>query len=227
MTSAFALGLLHSLEPSHAKAVLASYFLDRRRTILEALVFAATVTVAHTLAIFLLAGVLYASGAALDAEIDERMSEITAGVFMVAVGAWMLWTEKRANFHRNEKEADHACGHLFHHHGYHHTHGTPSTLKGVFVLGFCSGSVPCMTGIAVLLQAWAIGSPFEGFMMLALFSLGLGIVVLGLSIATQQSAQLIERYWKGAARWSRFLPVISSVLILSIGGYVALTAFLE
>lgn len=72
LISAFVVGLLHSLEPSHAKAVLAAYFLDRRRTLWEAVAFAATVTMAHTLTIFSLAVVGYALGPVLRGESVER-----------------------------------------------------------------------------------------------------------------------------------------------------------
>ncbi|MCC7517591.1 MAG: sulfite exporter TauE/SafE family protein [Verrucomicrobiae bacterium] len=218
-TSAFLLGLLHSLEPSHAKAVLASYFLNRRRTVAEAMAFAMTITVAHTLSIYVLAAIGYALGPALVKENLARGFEMAGGALMVGVGVWMLWSERRADFHRNGCCGD-AEGHFFHHHVHGHHHATPSSLRQAFVLGFCSGSIPCLTGVAVLLMAWSTATPARGMAQVFVFSLGLGIVVLALSLGMRQMAQAMERYWRGATRWTRFLPVASAGLILGVGLWV-------
>ncbi|MFZ4693907.1 MAG: sulfite exporter TauE/SafE family protein [Verrucomicrobiia bacterium] len=217
--SAFVLGLLHSLEPSHAKAVLASYFLDRRRTVAEAITFAVTVTLAHTLSIYALAVVGYALGPIL---VKERLAgwfEVAGGLLMVLVGLWMLWGERRANFHRGCCGED-PEGHFFHHHSHGHHHPTPSSLRQTFVLGFCSGSIPCLSGLAVLLMAWSTAAPARGMALVLVFSLGLGLVVLALSLGMRQMARAMDRYWQGAARWSRLLPVASALLVLGVGIWV-------
>lgn len=223
--SAFALGLLHSLEPSHAKAVLASYFLDRRRTAAEAVAFSATVTLAHTLSIFALAAIGYALGPALVKEHLASSFEAAGGGLMLAVGLWMLWGERRANFHRGCCGGDDE-GHFFHHHGHGHHHPVPASLRQAFVLGFCSGSIPCLSGLAVLLMAWSTATPARGIALVLVFSLGLGFVVLALSLGMQQMARAMDRYWAGAARWSRFLPVASALLVLGMGAWVLAEALL-
>lgn len=216
--SAFALGLLHSLEPSHAKAVLASFFLNRKRTVWEAVAFAATVTIAHTLTIYLLALIGYALGAAIHAEAVEHVSEVIGGIVMMAIGAWMFWTERKVGFHRDEGCGhDHSHGHFFHHHDDHHNHPTASSWKQIFILGFCSGAIPCMSGLAVLVSAWTTASPQRGLALVAVFSLGLGLVVLTMCLAMQQAARLMDVYWKASARWTRFLPLVSAALIFLIG----------
>ncbi len=225
---AFTLGLLHSLEPSHAKAVLASYFLNRKRTFLEAVVFAVTVTIAHTLAIYALALVGFVLGPLLNHQSVERWSALSAGVVMMGIGGWLFWNERRAGFHREESAGcDHGHGHFFHHSDYHHDHPMPSSWRQIFVLGFCSGAIPCMSGVAVLLMAWTTGSKWLGLSLVGVFSLGLGLVVFAMCVATQQSARLMDRYWKKSAHWTRFLPIMSSVLILLIGVAVTLQAGVE
>lgn len=221
--SAFTLGLLHSLEPSHAKAVLASYFLDRRRTLAEAFAFAATVTLAHTITIYALALVGYALGPVFVKESLAEWFEAAGGLLMLAIGAWMLWCERRAHFHRDGCCGD-AAGHLFHHHAHGHRHEAPSSLRQAFVLGLCGGSIPCLTGLAVLLMAWSTATPARGMALVLVFSLGLGTVVLALSLGMRQMAQAMDRYWRGAARWSRFLPVGSALLILGVGFWVLVKA---
>lgn len=228
LASALMLGFLHSLEPSHAKAVLASYFLDRRRTLVEAVLFAGVVTVAHTMTIFLLAAALFGGETLFEGRVAaERWAEAGSGLLMVALGAWMFRAERRARFHRDDpSDEEHACGHFFHHHNRHHHDPAPASMRQVFVIGFCSGSIPCMTGIAVMLQAWATGTPARAFALLGVFSLGLGSVVLAMSVATQQAAQFMDRYWSGSARWTRFLPTVSAALIFAMGVVVLAQAML-
>lgn len=226
--SAFALGLLHSLEPSHAKAVLASYFLNRRRTVAEAVAFALTVTLAHTLSIYALAALGWFVGPILRGDAVETGSRLLGGLLMVGLGAWMLRGERRVHPPGNETCAcDHAHGHFFHHPTYHHDHPAPSSLRQAFVLGFCSGVIPCLSGLAVLLMAWSTGSPSHGMALVAVFSAGLGLVVLVLSLTMQQAAQVMDRYWKGAARWSRHLPVLSATLIFLFGVAVLVSTLME
>jgi ABC-type nickel/cobalt efflux system permease component RcnA len=221
---AFVMGLLHSLEPSHAKAVLATYFLNRKRTLLEALAFALTVTFAHTLSIFILAIVGYTVFPLLIR--NERMeiwAEVIGGLAMVGIGIWMLRTEWKDGFHKDageNGEHNHCHGHFFHHHEYQHEHLSPSTFREIFLLGFCSGVIPCMSGLAILGLAWSTGSLASGILLVSSFSLGLGVVVLFFCIAMQQMARVIDRYWKSSARWNRYLPIVSSVLIMGMGAFV-------
>ncbi len=221
LTSAFVLGLLHSLEPSHAKAVLASYFLNRRRTLLEAVVFALVVTLAHTLTIFVLGGMGFLLGPLFSQETVEVWGERAGAVLMIGIGLWMFWNERKAHFHANEDRDEHGCqGHFFHHHDFHHHHRSPSSLREVFLIGFCSGAIPCMSGLAVLAMAWTTHSPALGLSMVTVFSLGLGMVVLILCVTMQQAAKLMDLYWTQAQRWSRYLPVVSSMLIFGMGLYL-------
>ncbi len=225
-TSAFALGLLHSLEPSHAKAVLAAYFLNRRRTIVEAVIFAVTVTLAHTLVIYLLALAGYALGPLFHHEVFKSWSEFIGGMLMMGISGWMFWNEWKAGFHRDECEVNHAAGHFFHHHDCSHHHAVPSSWRQVFLLGFCSGAIPCMSGLAVLVLAWTTASPVQGLMLVAVFSAGLGLVVLVMCLAMQQAARAMDAYWKSSARWMRFLPVVSATMIMLIGVFVIVQGLL-
>lgn len=220
--SAFTLGLLHSLEPSHSKAVLAAYFLNRKRTLWEAVAFAVTVTIAHTLVIYLLAFLGFAAGFSLHPETGEHWSEVIGGMVMIGVGIWMFWSEWKVGFHRHPQcEHDHSHGHFFHHHDYRHDHPTPASWRQIFLLGFCSGAIPCMSGMVVLVMAWTTASPAYGLALVAMFSLGLGLVVLIMCVAMQQMARLMDAYWQNSRRWNRFLPAFSSIIIVVMGVWVA------
>ncbi len=222
---AFALGLMHSLEPSHAKAVLASYFLNRKRTALEAVMFALTVTLAHTLVIYAMAAVGYKIGLGLEGHAVKLAVETwggrIGGGFMMTVGAWMFWNERRVKFHRHDSCChDHSHGHFFHHHLDHDHAANPSSLRQIFALGFCSGIVPCMSGVTVLVLAWTTASPLRGLSLVAVFSAGLGLVVLAMCLAMQQAARWMNHFWEKSERWNRFLPILSSALIFLMGAAV-------
>ena len=227
LTYAFILGLFHSLEPSHAKAVLASYFLNQKRMAWEAVVFALTVTLAHTLSIYVLAIIGYAIGPLLKHEAIEHWSELASGILMMMIGLWMFWNEQKAKFHKDDDEAcEHGTshGHFFHHHQYRHDHPNPSWWRQIFVLGFCSGAIPCMSGLAVLVAALNVSSTWIGILMVMNFSAGLGLVVLVMCLVMQQVPHLMDRYWKGAAQWNRFLPIFSAAIIFLVGVWVLLQA---
>jgi nickel/cobalt exporter len=225
---AFSLGLIHSLEPSHAKVVLASYFLNHRRTVREALIFALTVTLAHTVTIFSLAIVGFILGPLMKGETVESWGEMLGGILMIVIGIWMFINEARARFHKQDACGhDHSHGHFFHHHDYNHDHPKPSSLKQIFILGFCSGAVPCMSGLAVLVKAWTTHSPVYGLLLVSVFSLGLGSVVLVMCLLMRQMASMMETYWSKSAHWSRLLPTISSAIILLMGVFVLLHSISE
>ncbi len=225
---AFVQGLLHSLEPSHAKAVLASYFLNRKRTVFEAFAFAWVVTVAHTLTIYLLTLAGYLVGSHFHSEQMEQWGERMGGLLMIGIGIWMFWNERSAGFH-NKKLCSHddSHGHFFHHHHYSHDHPAPSSLREIFVLGFCSGAIPCMSGMTVMIVAWGTSSLWSGLLIVAIFSMGLGLVVLVMCLMMQQMASLMDRYWKNNERWNRFLPVLSSIIMFIVGGWIVIHSFSE
>lgn len=226
--SAFILGLSHSLEPSHAKVVLASYFLNQKRTLMEAVIFAVTVTLAHTLVIYLLAFLGYTIGPFFQSKIIGYGSELIGGVIMICIGVWMFYSEQKAGFHKHcGCEDHHSHGHFFHHHEYHHDHPVPSSWYQVFLLGFCSGAVPCMSGLAVLVLAWSTTSLIHGLTLVAVFSSGLGLVVLVMCIIMQQTAHVMDVYWQKSERWTRFLPVVSSAIITLTGLFVLLQGILR
>ena len=224
---AFLLGLMHSLEPSHAKAVLASYFLNRKRTAMEAVIFATTVTLAHTFVIYALAALGYWLGPKFRSEMMESWGTWLGGGLLMAVGAWMFWNERRVQFHRHDSCChDHSHGHFFHHH-LRHDHAKTSSLREIFLLGFCSGAIPCMSGVTVLVLAWTTASPMRGLSLVAVFSAGLGLVVLAMCLAMQQAARLMDRFWEQSERWSRFLPIASSALIFLMGTIVVAWGFVK
>lgn len=55
LPTAFLLGMAHALEPGHSKAVVAGYLVSIKGSVSDAVALGLTVTVTHTLVIFVLA----------------------------------------------------------------------------------------------------------------------------------------------------------------------------
>jgi ABC-type nickel/cobalt efflux system permease component RcnA len=87
---AFGLGALHALSPGHGKAVVASYLVGARGTVRHALALGLTVTVTHTLGVFLLGfATLFLSNYILPERLFPWLSAIS-GLLIVGIGLGLL-----------------------------------------------------------------------------------------------------------------------------------------
>src|SRR5262245_63189502 len=92
LMAAFGVGALHALEPGHGKSIMGAYIVASRGGIRHALLLGLTVTVTHTLVVFLLAlGALFLADRFASTQVTFWLS-IVSGVLVVGVGAWMLLT---------------------------------------------------------------------------------------------------------------------------------------
>jgi ABC-type nickel/cobalt efflux system permease component RcnA len=204
LITAFALGLLDSLF-GHSRALIAGYFLDARRPASHAFWLALVLVVAHT---FMLVGLtavaLFAKSHAPTETVTDWL-ELTAAVLLVGLGLWMLW--------RNWGTPSGECCHLHSHDDKRHEEETHAqSLSQVWVLGVSGGMVPCASGWAVLLQATGERRLLVAGGLLLAFSVGLGLSVLGLSLAAHRAAgHLAHR------PWARRLPLVSALLVLLMG----------
>ena len=214
LLSAFTLGLLDSLF-GHSRALIAGYFLDVRRPVSHAFWMALTLTVTHTFMLVALASVAWFGRTQAPTEVVEHYLEVAAAALMIGLGLWML--------RRNWGAPGDECCHLDAHHHHHHEDETRAKSLGqVWVLGVSGSLVPCANGWAVLLQMaaqrdfWAAGG------VLMAFSCGLGLAVLGLSLAARRAAGHLA-----ARGWTRRLPLVSAILVLIMGLFSAFQVIAE
>jgi len=129
LMAAFGIGALHALEPGHGKSIMGAYIVASRGGIRHALLLGLTVTVTHTLVVFLLAlGALFLAGRFASSQVTYWLS-IVSGVLVVGVGAWMLLTAFGL-VRRDGEHGHHAEGHKHpheppsghHHHAHDHGH---------------------------------------------------------------------------------------------------------
>ena len=118
--AAFGLGALHGLEPGHGKALLAFTLVGARATFKQALILAAALTFAHTIAVLILGVILtFATGFA-----TERLFAwitLLSGVAVAFIGARSLTAAVARVAHEREHARIHAHG-LEHSHDHQHEH---------------------------------------------------------------------------------------------------------
>ncbi len=223
--AAFGLGALHGLEPGHGKALLAFTLVGARATFKQALILAAALTFAHTIAVLILGAVLtFASGFA-----TERLFAwitLISGVAVAFIGARSLTAAVARAAHDREHSRAHASG-LEHAHDHHHEHGHSHAIPGAAPLRFRSavvaamsgGIAPCPAAIVVLLTALHLHRAGYGLLLIVVFSLGLAAVLSGLGLAVVHGAAWLGRHtlFAGVARVA---PFVTAAVISIIGATV-------
>lgn len=123
---AFGLGAMHALSPGHGKTIVAAYLVGSRGTIRHAMLLGSTVTLTHTLSVFLLGiGVLCFERYIIPDRIIPWLGALS-GLSIVFIGALLLCRRTRALIPvRNKRAHDHANPHNhdhLHEHDHHHPH---------------------------------------------------------------------------------------------------------
>ena len=112
LLAAFGWGAVHALSPGHGKAMVAAYLVGTKGKPRHAVALGATVTIAHTVGVFMLGFVTLAlSQYVLPEDLDPWLN-LVSGALVVAIGAGVLRARLRGR------------GHSHHHHNHDHDHGT-------------------------------------------------------------------------------------------------------
>jgi len=241
-------GAGHALTPGHGKTIVAAYLIGGRSTPWHALYLGLTVTVTHTLGIFVLALIaLFASRYVVPEHLYPWLGAVS-GLIVVGIGAGMLWNRARAlrkpAFVRVEAEHDHDHALLPHHHhhhdhdhyhddGHHHDHDhghshlppgaddSPVTWRSLLALGISGGILPCPSALVLLLAAVSLNRVGFGIVLVLAFSVGLAAVLTAVGLLFVKGSRLLQRVPQ-AGTWMRVLPLVSGLAILVIG--IGLTA---
>ncbi|MBI3815386.1 MAG: sulfite exporter TauE/SafE family protein [Nitrospinae bacterium] len=204
ISSAFLLGAFHALEPGHGKMILMTYLIGYKRRVVDAVILGVVATFTHTFSILILGILASISAKVFIPETVERFTEITAGILVLIVGVGMLLSGKSNHTH---------------HHG-EHRHENREGIMGLITIGVSGGIVPCPAALAVLSATIAGGRASDGFLLVLIFSLGLGSVLIGMGIAFVKASTFFERYIENI--FSKKIRIISAVLIISLGAFLLL-----
>jgi nickel/cobalt exporter len=94
VASSFWAGAAHAATPGHGKTIAAAYIVGARGKPIDAVILGIFVTLSHTSGI-LIVGVLASLGTTwLRPQQIEAWLALAVGIMVVALGAWMLWTQR-------------------------------------------------------------------------------------------------------------------------------------
>jgi nickel/cobalt transporter (NicO) family protein len=203
---AVALGAAHALSPGHGKTLAAAYLVGRRACPGQAVLFGTTVTVAHTIVIFVVGCLAITIERTVGSDRLMRGFEVVSALTVLALGATQLSRSLRA-FAGEHRSHDHALAPIAE---------TERSMRSIVALGSSSGLIPCPSGLAILLTAIAIHRYGFGLVLVLAFSLGVAITLT----ATGLFVILARRVLDGVPRAAfvlRWLPLLSSACVLVVG----------
>ncbi len=233
-TGAMTLGALHAFEPGHGKTLISAYMVGSRGSSWDGIALGAIVTFTHTFSVILLGlAAKILSKSYSDTELHNWLGLVSATIILI-VGIWMLRQHLWGNsgyhhFHLFGQEHSHAT-HQDHAHDHDHSHdhghkhdqdGNAQTVNSkwhLLLLGISGGIIPCPAAIAILLTAVASGRIAQGLSVTIFFSLGLGLVMMGIGLTVSRLGRLTEKITENL-KIARRMGVVSAVLITSLGSY--------
>lgn len=221
---AFVLGAAHALTPGHGKTIVAAYLVGSRGTLKHAAFLGGVVTFTHTISVFLLG---LATLFLFQYVVPEKVTRVlgaVSGLSIVAIGGWMLYQRSRRpeHSHRHHHHDDHDAHdhhHCGHDHAHTHTHIPDEVTWGSLVaLGASGGLVPCESALVLLLSAIALRRVALGLLLLAAFSLGLAIVLMGIGVLVIYGKHLLPGSTGSSGNpFFRWMPVASAAIVMAVG----------
>lgn len=247
-SGAITLGALHAFEPGHGKTLIAAYMIGTRGRAWDGFLLGAIVTFTHTFSVILLGLVAkILSQSYSETELHNWLGLLSAAIIL-GVGVWMLKQRlsgpgTHGHFHlfgnphsHNHDDAqhhhhDHSHDHQEHDHHSHtghdcahsHDHAKANSQfeynkLNLLFLGISGGIIPCPAAIATLLAAIGAGRIAQGLSVTMFFSLGLGMVMMGIGVALSQAGRLTKRI-SDNLEFGRRMGIVSAVLIILLGIY--------
>lgn len=250
---ALLLGAVHAFSPGHGKTVVGAYLIGSRGTPRHAAFLGLTVTITHTVGVFVMGfATLYASRFIVPERLFPMLSVISA-LMVLAMGIVMLVQRAgsaRLTFqpvmpgapvrglvfaHQPGAFAGAGDGMLHSHGGGAlHSHAPPGsagekiTWRGLLTLGISGGLVPCPSAMVLLLAAVALNKTALGLLLVVAFSIGLAITLTAVGMMFLFARNRFRRRAHVGARWLHWLPLASAAAITAVGiglSVVALRSF--
>lgn len=194
----FLIGLRHALEADHVAAV--AVLTTRARSLSEAIPVGVMWGVGHTLTLFVIGGLVMASGDVIPVDVAGWL-EAVVGVMLIVLGGDVIrrMIRDRVHFHSHTHAGNEAHFHAHSHRDqpgqHHHQHVRGLSLRALLV-----GMVHGMAGSAalVLLTAGTVGGPETDLVYIALFGIG---SVVGMGALTAVIAVPL-RYTARSMTWA-------------------------
>ena len=239
--SSFWAGAVHAATPGHGKTIAAAYIVGARGKPIDALILGIFVTLSHTSGIVLV-GLLAALGSSwFRPQRIEVFLALGMGVLVIALGLWMLWTQREllalamgepgaassGDSHAHDHGDDHGHPHAedtgWHSHGWgtYHAHRVDLVadrrpkLAVLLALGIAGGVLPDPSALALLLAALSSGKVLLGLITVLLFSVGFAMTLVLVGIAAAMVGQRVLDWLSSI--WAIRLQIATTLLILGMG----------
>jgi nickel/cobalt transporter (NicO) family protein len=242
---ALAVGAWHALLPGHGKTLMAAAMVGSGAGARQASGIAAAVALMHTASVLTLGIAVLALERTFRPEVLYPWLGVASGLAAFAVGAYLLRTRWGAWRHRHRHmsggEPAHDAGHPHEHgagdisgHGHGdahgHTHGQGDafgggqllTRRGVTALAFAGGILPAPSALLVMLGAIQAHRVAYGLSLVAAFSAGLAIALLGVGLGALRARDAVSR--RLSERAAFLVPVVSAAAILLVGVFLTVRA---
>lgn len=202
----FSLGALDALQPGHAKSLVSSCLVGSHAKLQHLIVLGLVVTLTHVAINGVLAYVIVSFASTVFDHDYIRYIDLIAGVAILLFAAYLIW---QRFFVRKEPTC---C---------HHDHPAPSNSEPmpfwqIVLLGVTSGLTPCPVVLTALISAMSIGRGFEAIFGIAVFSLGMGLVIFLVGLCTLLGVEKL--HWFHQPKNVLRLARISALAVLLMGG---------
>lgn len=235
----FSYGVAHTLGPGHGKAVVVAYFLDgKKRAWIDGVLAGAWVSITHTVAALVLAGVLALIGllSPLAAQGRVKLVELVSYGLIFAIGLWRLHAGLTGRLHEHDHGHDHGHGHdhhghdhhghdhAHHHHDHHHHDETPRwrrflRLDSGLGLLTAAGVAPCAGAVVMVLISAALGVLWAGLLGVVAIALGMALTLAVIGIGSMLAHRLLVGDRTSNAV-GRITTVLAALLVVGTSGFL-------
>jgi ABC-type nickel/cobalt efflux system permease component RcnA len=200
----FLFGLIHVIGPGHRKMLVIGYFIGEEARPLMGIMAGFLLALAHAgSAVVLVGGFYWFASRSLLVSVNQAelfLFPITYGIVFL-LGAWMLYQGVRGYRRHEQNRAD-------------------SKGLGGLIL---SGLIPCPAASAIMIFAVTSDAMFLGILAVLAMSLGMGLFLSGLGLASIFFRRGISRFFKDQKR-SRILDLVlhlvGGILMLCFGAFL-------
>lgn len=211
---AFAAGAMHACAPGHGKSLAAAYLVGSHGRRRDAIILGTAVAAMHTVSVVAI-GLVWVGLSATETFDTGPVTEtlqVLAGAMVIVVGVLLVRRRRR---------------HSHDHHHHHHPPADDQRRPGLMLLGVSGGLVPSPAAFLVLLTGIFSGRTALALLLVAVFGLGMAVVLTAVGLATVGGRELLGRFASSTGmlrRAARIGPAVAAWGVLVAGCVITAVA---
>jgi ABC-type nickel/cobalt efflux system permease component RcnA len=221
---------VHTLGPGHGKAVVVAYFLDgKKRGWIDGILAGTWVSITHTVAALVLAGVLALIGllSPLAAQGRVKLVELVSYGLIFAIGLWRLHAGLTGRLHEHNHDHGHGHdhGHDHHDHAHHHHHDEAPRRRRFLRLDSglglltAAGVAPCAGAVVMVLISAALGVLWAGLLGVVAIALGMALTLAVIGVGSMLAHRLLVGDRTSNAV-GRITTLLAALLVVGTSGFL-------